>query len=49
VLLGSDYPYDMGMMDCVRFVQSLDISEADRVIILGDEAAKILAKKRKVA
>jgi aminocarboxymuconate-semialdehyde decarboxylase len=49
VLLGSDYPYDMGMMDCVRFVRSLDISEADRAIILGDEAAKILAKKRKVA
>ena len=49
VVLGSDYPYDMGMMDCVRFVQSLDISEADRAIILGDEAAKILAKKRKVA
>jgi aminocarboxymuconate-semialdehyde decarboxylase len=49
VLLGSDYPYDMGMMDCVRFVRSLDISEADRAVILGDEAAKILAKKRKVA
>ena len=46
-VLGSDYPYDMGMMDCVRFVRSLDISEADRAIILGDEAAKILAKKRK--
>jgi aminocarboxymuconate-semialdehyde decarboxylase len=47
VLLGSDYPYDMGMMDCVRFVQSLDISETDRAIVLGEEAAKILAKKRK--
>ena len=26
VFLGSDYPYDMGMMDCVRHVRSLAIS-----------------------
>jgi hypothetical protein len=37
------------MMDSGRFVQSIDISEADRAIILGGEAAKILAKKRKTA
>ncbi len=30
VFLGSDYPYDMGMMDCVRHVRSLDIADADR-------------------
>jgi aminocarboxymuconate-semialdehyde decarboxylase len=46
VFLGSDYPYDMGMMDCVRFVRSLNISEADRDTILGGHAAKILSKKR---
>ena len=46
VFLGSDYPYDMGMMECVRFVRSLNISEADRDTILGGHAAKILSKKR---
>jgi aminocarboxymuconate-semialdehyde decarboxylase len=46
VFLGSDYPYDMAMLDCVRHVRSLDISEADRDTILGDHAASILAKKR---
>jgi aminocarboxymuconate-semialdehyde decarboxylase len=43
VFLGSDYPYDMGMMDCVRHVRSLDISPADRDTILGRHAESILA------
>jgi len=42
VFLGSDYPYDMGMMDCVRHVRSLDISAADRNAILGGHAGSIL-------
>jgi aminocarboxymuconate-semialdehyde decarboxylase len=42
VFLGSDYPYDMGMMDCVRHVRSLDISPTDRDKILGGHAAAIL-------
>ena len=46
MFLGSDYPYDMGMMDCVRFVRSLNISEADRDTILGGHAATILSKRR---
>jgi len=46
VLLGSDYPYDMAMMDCVRHVRSLDIAPADRDRILGGHAAAILNKKR---
>ncbi len=29
-MLGSDYPYDMGMMDCVAHVKSLSISDADK-------------------
>ncbi len=41
VFLGSDYPYDMGMMDCVRHVRSLDITSADRDTILGGHAAAI--------
>jgi aminocarboxymuconate-semialdehyde decarboxylase len=43
VFLGSDYPYDMGMMDCVRHVRSLDIAETDRDTILGRHAQSVLA------
>jgi aminocarboxymuconate-semialdehyde decarboxylase len=46
VFLGSDYPYDMGMLDCVQHVRSLAIAAADRDTILGGHAAAILAKKR---
>jgi aminocarboxymuconate-semialdehyde decarboxylase len=49
IFLGSDYPYDMGMLDCVRHVKSLAISEGDRAKILHDHAAKILAKQRVMA
>src|ERR1700686_995140 len=38
VLLGSDYPYDMGMMDCVQHVRSLKISDADKAAILSGNA-----------
>jgi aminocarboxymuconate-semialdehyde decarboxylase len=43
VFLGSDYPYDMAMLDCVRHVRSLDIAAADRDTILGEHAKAILA------
>lgn len=43
VFLGSDYPYDMGMLDCVRHVRSLDLAEVDRDTILGGHAASLLA------
>ena len=46
VFLGSDYPYDMGMMDCVRHVRGLDIAPADRDMILSGHAAAILNKQR---
>jgi aminocarboxymuconate-semialdehyde decarboxylase len=49
VFLGSDYPYDMGMLDCVRHVGSLKIAAADRDTILGKHAAAILGKKRQPA
>jgi aminocarboxymuconate-semialdehyde decarboxylase len=49
IFLGSDYPYDMGMLDCVRHVQSLDISETDREKILSSHCAAILNKKRAAA
>jgi aminocarboxymuconate-semialdehyde decarboxylase len=49
VFLGSDYPYDMGMMDCVRHVRALAIGPADRDMILSGHAAAILNKQRQPA
>jgi len=46
VFLGSDYPYDMGTMECVRQVRALGIAPADRDMILGNQAAAILNKQR---
>jgi aminocarboxymuconate-semialdehyde decarboxylase len=43
VLLGSDYPFDMGTLECVRQVRAASLSEADRAIILGGQAAAMLA------
>ena len=45
VLLGSDYPYDMAMLDCVAHVRSLNISDADKATILGGHAETLLAGK----
>ncbi|HEY7229708.1 MAG TPA: amidohydrolase family protein [Pseudolabrys sp.] len=42
VMLGSDYPYDMGMMDCVRHVRGLKISDADKTAILSTRAQALL-------
>ena len=42
IFLGSDYPYDMGMMDCVQHVRSLGIPAPDRDKILGGHAAALL-------
>jgi aminocarboxymuconate-semialdehyde decarboxylase len=43
VLLGSDYPYDMAMLDCVAHVRSLKISDADKAAILGGHAEALLS------
>ena len=45
VMLGSDYPYDMAMMDCVKHVRGLKISDADKATILSTRAEKLLAGK----
>ena len=42
VLLGSDYPFDMGMLDCVRDVRALSIPPAERDSILGKHAQAML-------
>jgi aminocarboxymuconate-semialdehyde decarboxylase len=43
VLLGSDYPYDMTLRDCVRHVRGLSIPEADKDAILGGHAETLLS------
>ena len=45
VLLGSDYPYDMGMLDCVDHVRGLKISDAEKTEILGRHAETLLKGK----
>lgn len=42
ILLGSDYPFDMGDLTPVDTVNSLSISEGDRALILGGNASRLL-------
>jgi aminocarboxymuconate-semialdehyde decarboxylase len=42
VMLGSDYPYDMGMMDCVKHVSALKIPDGDKESILSTRAQALL-------
>jgi aminocarboxymuconate-semialdehyde decarboxylase len=42
VLLGSDYPFDMGNLDCVARVEELGIPAKDRDLILGGYAESVL-------
>ena len=46
VVLGSDYPYDMAMMNCVAHVRSLSISDADKASILTKRPEQLLAVKK---
>jgi len=43
VMLGSDYPYDMAMRDCVKHVRGLKISDADKTAILNGNFEKFLS------
>lgn len=45
VVLGSDYPYDMAMLDCVRHVRSLAIPADDKDLILGKNAENLLSTR----
>ena len=42
MLLGSDYPYDMGMYDGVKRVRALKIADVDRRAVLGGSAIRLL-------
>jgi aminocarboxymuconate-semialdehyde decarboxylase len=43
VLLGSDYPFDMGNLDCVARVQALGVPQKVREVVLGGRAAELMA------
>ena len=42
VLMGSDYPFDMGPTDPLGFVMKADLSAADRDLVIGGNAARLL-------
>jgi aminocarboxymuconate-semialdehyde decarboxylase len=42
IMLGSDYCFDMGYSRPIHFVDQLDLSSAQRKMILGDTAARLL-------
>jgi aminocarboxymuconate-semialdehyde decarboxylase len=44
VVLGSDYPYDMGTLECVRQVRALSIPDADKAAILAGTPLKLLGE-----
>jgi aminocarboxymuconate-semialdehyde decarboxylase len=43
VMLGSDYPYDMGTFECARQVKALSVSDADKATILNGQVQKLMA------
>ncbi|HUK58993.1 MAG TPA: amidohydrolase family protein [Stellaceae bacterium] len=45
IMLGTDYPYDMALPKAVRFVESADLAEREKVAILGGNAARLLKIK----
>ena len=44
MLLGSDYPFDMGNLDCVARVRAASIDPAARDLILGGYATSVLGE-----
>lgn len=42
VLLGSDYPFDMGTLEGIRQIRALDLPEADEQTILGGAATRLV-------
>jgi len=48
VLLGTDYPYDMGDVDPVGHISRVPrLASADRALIMGGNAARLLKIKRR--
>ena len=45
VMLGSDYPYDMGTGECVRQVRALSVSDDDKAAILETNAVRLFGER----
>jgi aminocarboxymuconate-semialdehyde decarboxylase len=43
IMLGSDYPYDMGTFECARQVKALSVPELDKLTMLNGLVQKLLA------
>ncbi len=43
VMLGSDYPFDMGNMNCVSLVRETSLGDRESAAVLGETAAALLA------
>lgn len=41
VLLGTDYPYDMGLPDPLKFVEAASLTEVERNLVVGGSAARL--------
>jgi aminocarboxymuconate-semialdehyde decarboxylase len=48
VLMGSDYPFDMGPTDPLGFVAEAKLSAADRDLVVGGNAARLLGIGRSI-
>jgi aminocarboxymuconate-semialdehyde decarboxylase len=46
VLLGSDYPFDMGMLDCVKQIRAFKASQEVRDTILNRNAERLLGESQ---
>jgi aminocarboxymuconate-semialdehyde decarboxylase len=46
VLLGTDYPYDMGMYDPVGFIEGTKLKRDEKAALMGGNAARLLKIKR---
>ena len=42
VLLGTDYPFDMGTTGPLAFIESAALDEGERELVLGGNAARLL-------
>ena len=47
ILMGTDYPFDMGMYEPVQFVSGAKLTAADKAAILGGNAARLLKLKQR--
>jgi aminocarboxymuconate-semialdehyde decarboxylase len=46
VLLGTDYPFDMGTTDPLGFLEQVPLSDAQRALVLGGNAERLFSIPR---